>query len=423
MVRIIQIFWRLLPAPLRYWFWQNVGVRIRTYFQIRRLARSAGDFPASRDAPLVVAGLFRTANGIGEAARTTYRALRAAGLQPVAVDLSAQLSSVDLSPDIPLQTMPDSELGVLILQLNGPETIPALSFLDMTRDRSWFTIGYWAWELPVFPETWDQAFPFLSEIWAISSFTADAIGQHRQSPPIEIFGHAVCAPPDVSPNRARFSLPDDTFVFLTLGDSMSSMDRKNCIGAIKAHLKAFGDDDTSVLVVKTRNLEHAPKAKHDIEAAIGPASNIILLDEALSEYEIWQLLTSVDAVISLHRSEGFGLSLAQAMSIGKPVIATNWSGNTDFMTDRNAILITPDLVPCNDVYEVYNSAGAVWAEIDVDEAARQMRQLAKDGNVRNAISVAAKADIQACAAPETVGQAMANRLETLRKGLSGESEP
>ena len=165
------------------------------------------------DAPVVIAGLFSTANGIGEAARATYRALSAADLRPIAIDLSQPLAPVDLKSDIPCQAMPDSNHGTLILQLNGPETMAALQHLGMNRGRNWYTIGYWAWELPTFPEDWNRAFRFLSEIWTISAFTEAALKTHPDVPNINIFSHAISAPQSVTDLRRRYTWSDDQIVF------------------------------------------------------------------------------------------------------------------------------------------------------------------------------------------------------------------
>jgi glycosyltransferase involved in cell wall biosynthesis len=375
------------------------------------LARPATARPTSADAPLVVAGLFSTANGIGEGARLTYRALKAAGLDPLAVDLSDKLAPVDMESDIATVPMPQAREGTLLLQLNGPEIPAALEHLDMKFGRAWYTIGYWAWELPVFPEGWEKAFPFLSEIWTVSTFVADALGRAPSpAPPIHVFGHPVAPPDELNAHRDKFGLPENAFVFLAMSDSMSSLDRKNPFGAIAAHRAAFGEDPTRILLVKTRNLERHGQAHGDLMAAIGGAGNIRLLDASLSSEGRWELLASVDALISLHRSEGFGLTIAEAMSLGKPVIATGWSGSSHLATPETAYIVGSELVPCRDRYGVYVTRDAHWADPDVDEAAQHMRAISQTPRPVATKCAAAKAHIRAVAAFDTVGAAMAQRL-------------
>ena len=177
----LQPLWKAIPEGFRYKVWRIVGPGFQEAYARQLLARPAKLAVKNHKTPLVVAGLFSTANGIGEAARSTYRSLEAAGLDPIAVDLSEQLAPVDMNSEIKCQPMPDDLEGTLILQLNGPETLAALHHLGMKRGRRWYVIGYWAWELPSFPKNWHRAFPFLSETWAVSQFTAGVIRQHPKS--------------------------------------------------------------------------------------------------------------------------------------------------------------------------------------------------------------------------------------------------
>jgi len=366
-----------------------------------------------RDTPLVVAGLFRTANGIGEGARGTYAALVAMGLSPIAVDLSEQLALVDLETDIPLQPMPQDKEGVLILQLNGPEIIAGLQHLGMKRGRKWYTIGYWAWELTVFPKGWNRAFPFLSEIWAISEFTADAIRQHPEAPEVSVLGHAITPPKDIVHDRAKFNFSENAFIFLTLADSMSSLNRKNPFAVIAAHKQSFGHNPDVQLIVKTRNLDRDPKTYEDLNAAIGDSKNIHVMDSSLSEDERWALFEAVDSIVSLHRSEGFGLTLAEGMALGKAVIATAWSGNMDFTFSDNSYLADYTLIPCHDDYGIYKDKTAHWADVSVAEAVRLMQLVYEDEALRKRVTQKASVDIARLASLERLGRRMHGKIMDL----------
>ena len=390
--------------------WTFAGPKWQSAYARQMIARPAPVRPAASSAPLVIAGLFNSANGIGEGARRTYSALQAAGLNPIAVDLSTPFAPVDLTTDIPCQPMPTDKEGTLILQLNGPETMSAMQHLGMERDRKWYTIGYWAWELPSFPNGWDQAFRYLSEIWTISDFSASALGQADEAPPIQVFAHAVSAPADLKADRDRFGWPKERVTFLTMADSMSSLQRKNPFAAIRAFQRAFGNDPSRHLVVKTRNLDRKENAKSDLLSAIGDAPNIQLMDESLSDHDRWVLMASVDAIISLHRAEGFGLVMAEAMALGKPVISTGWSGNMDFMTPESSALVSSTLIPCEDQYGVYANVKSEWAEADVDDAASKMKAIAEDPDYRRVLGRRAKQQIQQVASATRIGAEMAKRL-------------
>jgi len=411
--------WRILPTSLRLVFWKYFGNRVRNYIDLQRIARPRFDLMHNKLAetearsPLVIAGLFQTANGIGEAARSTYASLKAAGLSPIAVDLSEHFDLIDLVVDIPLEPMPEDNHGVLILQINGPETIFALRHIGMTRGRKWYTIGYWAWELPVFPKEWEKAFPFVSEIWTVSEFSANAIRQHKAAPTVSVFGHAVSVPSNLESNREKYGLPDDKFIYLVMADSMSSLNRKNPFVAIDVFKKSFGNNPDVLLVIKIQNLTFNREALEDIVVAIKGIENIVLIDRSLTIYEKWEFINSIDCLISLHRSEGYGLVLAESMALGKPVIATNWSGNTDFTTTTNSFLANYELVPCQDPYGVYDQVNAQWADISSAEAKRLMELVYENPSLRKDIAENARQYMLTHASPGQVGNRMSKKLDGL----------
>lgn len=408
--RMLRSLWARLPSEWRQKFWLLAGEQWQEAYARQMIARPASFRPISADAPLVVAGLFRTASGIGEGARSTYRALQAAGLSPIAVDLSEPFAPTDLISDIKCQPMPSTLEGTLILQLNGPETMSAMQHLGMVHGKNWFTIGYWAWELPVFPPTWEKSFRYLSEIWTVSQFSAEAIIRGPSPPGIRVFGHSIAPPSGVRAARKKLGWAHDEFVFLTMADSMSSLHRKNPFDTILAFKAAFKGDRKKRLIVKTRNLDTNPAAKADLQSAIGDDETIELVDEALSDHERWTLLKSVDSVISLHRSEGFGLVIAEAMALGKPVICTGWSGNMDFTTTETAALVDYKLVGCEDSYGIYAGHQTTWAQPNFEDAVSKITRVAEDQHYRTRISSAAKNFISVHANPAVIGRKMRESL-------------
>lgn len=386
--------WRLLPESARRWFWRR-----QPDFYLARSARRA-----TADGPVVVAGLFRSGNGIGASARATYRALEAVGLDPQAVDLTEIFVKADVETDIPLMAMPGSRRGVLILQMNAPETMRALQALGMYRGRAWRIIGYWAWELQTLPEDWSRAFRFLGEVWGVSDFVAEAV---RRAP------HASRVRSVLIPMRvAEFGsedVEDDgkrLFEVLAMGDSMSSFERKNVVGAIKAFRAAFDGEAGCKLIVKTRNIDLFPHFKRVLEEAVGEADNIEVIDASLPYDAYLALIKRVDVFLSLHRAEGFGMPLAEAMVAGTAVVATGYSGNLSFMTEDDALLVDAPLVDVDDPFGVYASQSGVWADPDVKQASQYLRMLYDDRGFLRRTARRGRAAVAAKLSYSTIGNQM-----------------
>jgi len=192
-------------------------------------------------------------------------------------------------------------------------------------------------------------------------------------------------------DRAAFGLPADAVIVLVAFNLASSFARKNPLAAIAAFRQAFGDRADRLLMVKIGNPAHAPGDFGAIEAAVAGARNIRVETRTLPAAEAHALTLAADIVLSLHRSEGFGLVPAEAMLLGRPVIATGWSGNMTFMDDECAALIRYRLVPARDPRGVYAVAGASWAEPDIAHAAEWLRRLADDPGLRARLGEAGRA--------------------------------
>lgn len=412
----VRAAWRLVPTPARHAFWIRVN-KLRHSAVDPELRLAARRTRGVASGPLVIAGVFRSGSGVGEAARGTYAALRNAGLDPIAVDLTEHYTPLDYEPGIPLGAMPSTKTGTLILHLNPPETTFALRKLGCLAKRGWRVIGYWAWELPQLPKSWDPGFKLVSEIWTLSEFTAEAIRARNAfalpNRTMKVSGLPLPVTPPhghAPPSRNRSDI-DRRFTVLTFADAKSSFDRKNPTAAIRAFRAAFGERTDCRLIVKTRNLEAAPDAAALINDAIGDAGNIELLDATLSEADKWALLESADVVVSLHRAEGFGLPLAEAMALGKATVATDWSGNLSFMDASCAVLAPSRMIPVTDRFGLYEEDGAMWAEPDEKAAAAALRKLRDDDAFRSGVEKAAAEKIRTICSLRHVGGAMRNLLD------------
>jgi glycosyltransferase involved in cell wall biosynthesis len=334
--------------------------------------------PPSARHGLVVGGELSRASGLGEAARLMEQAVRSLGVPVWGVDMpppvDGQQEIVWPHADEPPAAAP------LVLHVNGPLLPLALLRLPRSLVRGRRIIGYWAWELPKVPQEWRVGCRFVHEVWTLSRFAADAIeplmpGRVTVVPP----PLAVVPPVPSSLDRNAFGLPQDAVVVLVSFNLASSFVRKNPLAAIAAFRAAFGDRPDRILVLKVGHPDHAP-ADFAALAAAARAPNIRLETRTLSTADHYALIAASDIVLSLHRSEGLGLVPAEAMLLGKPVIATGWSGNMDFMDESSAALVRYRLVPTEDPRHVYRNS--TWAEPDHDDAVAQLRRLAEDATLR-----------------------------------------
>ncbi|HKM63402.1 MAG TPA: glycosyltransferase family 4 protein, partial [Acidisphaera sp.] len=295
----------------------------------------------------------------------------------------------------------------LLLHVNSPYLPLALMRLPRGMARGRRIIGYWAWELPTVPAAWRSGVPFVHEVWVLSHFTADAVwsmlsGRVRVvTPPV-----AAVPPRPAGMDRAAFGLPQDAVIVLSSFSLASSFARKNPVGTIRVFRAAFGDRSDRLLVLKVGNPNDFPADFARLREAAAGAANIQIETGTLAPEENHALTAACDIVLSLHRSEGFGLVPAEAMLLGRPVVATGWSGNMDFMDEDSAALVPAKLVPARDPRGVFEAPGAVWAEPDEAVAVAHLRRLADDP--------AARADLGAR------GRAMAEArlgLDSLREAV------
>lgn len=330
--------------------------------------RIGGPLPPNE--PLVVAGMFRTGSGLGRAARACYEALSKAGLQPEAVDLSSMMHQTDLPASVPIGRVDPGRPGTLVLFANPPEVERALMGLGLRCWHNWRIIGAWAWELPIAPPEWNRQAQFVSEIWAPSRFVADAFAAAYRRPVHNVPHHIPVAPAAEGPR------PSEVLHILVTADGRSSLERKNPACAVRMFRAAFPDDESVRLTLKCRNLSVAPAYMKALQSAAAQDSRITLIDITLTDAEQDALLAAADIILSTHRAEGFGIHLAEAMALGKCVIATGWSGNLEFMSDDAAVLMPFELIPVSDTTCIYTAQpGALWADADFQSGVRALQGL------------------------------------------------
>lgn len=271
------------------------------------------------------------------------------------------------------------------------------------------SIGVWGWESNVFPEEYLTSLKFVDEVWVWTNYVAETLSQVSSKP------IAVVPPPVVirDPGDATVDLGIPAgFTFLFLFDFHSVVERKNPLGLIEAFKRAFAPGEGPQLVIKSINGDFLPEDLEELEVAALDRPDIHVVDRYLSLPEKTALVANCDCYVSLHRSEGFGLTPAEAMGLGKPVIATNYSGNTDFMTDENSYLVPYTLTEVGPGWPPYPPE-SLWAEPDLNHAASLMRRVWENPDEAKARGERARQDIERTLSPEAVGKIMRARFEGL----------
>jgi predicted O-linked N-acetylglucosamine transferase (SPINDLY family)/glycosyltransferase involved in cell wall biosynthesis len=353
-----------------------------------------------------IAGYINGEFGIGEGVRANIRAAEAAGI-PLAINNFTR--SPHRKKDTTYQNFsPDNPHPVNLIQVNADEVKTFIKDRGSSYFENKYNIGFWAWELPGFPPQWQPAFNHFHEIWTYSNSCAEAISQASPIPVIKIMPSIFLPAPSLS--REELHLPKDKFIFLFVFDFCSRIERKNPLAVIQAFKTAFGEDDRVLLLIKSSNSDKNLKDLELLNFAIDDSANIRHQDGYLSKDEINGLLYSCDCYVSLHRCEGFGLTMAEAMFYGKPVIATGYSSNTEFMNVGNSFLVKYKLVPIEEDCGPYKK-GNVWAEPDVGHAADLMGYVFNNYQESQKIGVVAAAEIQTLLNPQVTGSKIRKRLE------------
>jgi glycosyltransferase involved in cell wall biosynthesis len=359
-----------------------------------------------------LAGYLSSAVGVGEAARRYVGALRSAGVPILERDVplpgrDSVQSELPSGPRTPVDAV-----AFNLLCLNPEQMVPYLDGPEAPLHGERMTIGIWSWEVDVLPTGWREASERLVEVWTYSRFAAALIGAGLDvpvlgfPPPLAYRGEA-----GARPVPATLGLPAG-FRVLVMFDYLSTLERKNPLGGIEAYRRAFQPDDGAVLVVKSVNGRHRPERLQEVMAAVAGRPDVVVIDRTLSGGERDALLASCDCYLSLHRSEGHGLPLAEAMSLGKPVIATAYGGNIEFMDEANSYLVGWAPAPVGEYVEHY-PAGATWAEPDIEHAARLLRTIHRDPHAARIRAQRGQNDVQSLLAPETVGTRIGRRLHEL----------
>lgn len=340
-----------------------------------------GNLLQQKQNPVRILGFFGQTFGLAEAARRTFTSLEKSGLSVKATQIpySGKHQGSDNSVKAE-KKIPSNTDEIRIFHFNGDHFDKLITDWGESILECKYRIGFWHWELPEFPDDYLPWFDIVDEIWVPSRFVFDAIAPKSPKPvqiiPLPLDDTILKPPP---PNREKFNIPKDKIVFLITFDFYSILERKNPIAGIRAFSKLMDDEklrNKVHLIVKVSNQHADPQGNGNLQKELESidSDKITLINSVLSRFDMIQLINSCDSLISLHRSEGFGLHLAEAMAMGKAVVATNWSGNTDFMNSKNSYPVDFELYEIEERQGPYKE-GNLWAKASESNAIENIKQI------------------------------------------------
>ncbi|MFL9858114.1 glycosyltransferase family 4 protein [Paraburkholderia madseniana] len=367
--------------------------------------------PVAEGSSVAMIGYPHGAFGIGEDARLVGKALEIAGLK----------SETYMSARKIISASPEFEKFPPVSKYQGSDVtifcMPAFDTLALLHDfgpypfTTGYRIGLWQWELQEFPTEAFAAFSLVDEIWTISHHAASSF-RKKTTKPVHVIPLPVSSDLVTPISRARFGIPEDAFLFGFAFDGASFIARKNPLALIEAFQRAFPKTDQSVcLMVKAMNTQNESIWKECLYRADTDA-RIVIIDEVLSRGEANGLLNACDCIVSLHRAEGFGRVMAEALYLGKPVITSRYSGPLDFVSDDTAYLVDGELVDIkSDDYPFWK--GNQWFQPEIQLAAEEMVKVRENREEREAKAAAGRASIRENYSLEACARFLSERFQTI----------
>lgn len=376
-------------------------------------------------------GDLRADIGISEHSRLMVNTMLEAGIPLAYTEIAYRFESRTVP--LPKELKEGSPYSISVVDQNFSHFYDAILEIPPKALEGKYIITIWAWELNKFEGPWLNNFKFVDEVWTGSRYTQDVIAHVSPVPVVRIpFAVEVNASLDVTP--ARFSLPENRFIFLYSFSSTSTAARKNPFGYVEAFRQAFGKPGKTgpLLVLKAHHLDNpdavllAPALRKAVASVGG-----ILIEDNLDRQSMYDLLAVADCFVSLHRAEGFGLGIAESMALGKPVIATAYSGNMDYMTPANSYGVSYSIKQIQEEDHAYQprlkaiyGTGYEWADPDIDHAAKLMQQVYENQDEARQVGQRAAEYMALHYSRAAIGQRIRERFRALiESGQSARKEP
>lgn len=350
---------------------------------------SKAAFPGKRTGVVEVVGLLSEPNGLGEAARLTAESLEVSTCYQIR-RIDVRKRGHNLDPGDAFFERPQFR----IFQLNPPSMPFGVAAVGILGFSKCFNIGFWTWESTILPIEWRNSLRYMNAIFVPSHFTQKTVQVYTDKPVI-VVAHPVNLVTPEANVRGRLAIDRSVFLVSVIFHLGSSFARKNPLGAVRAFKNAFSPGDNVLLVMKTLGGRSHAEEFELLQSEIGDDARIIVVDELWPAERVAGLISESNIFLSLHRAEGFGLSIAEAILREIPIVATGWSGNLDYCDSESTFLVRSSLTAVSDsghpeFSQINKAEGALWAEPDIIHAAEHLRQIHENYELAKAKSLTAR---------------------------------
>ena len=321
-----------------------------------------------------VIGFFNSISGIGESARLCAQQLADDGYKVKCTSVENFFRKPqELEWNWP-EAINSNEVNCRIYHLNPPMLPPVIVQMGISSFKKTYNIGYWAWELEAIPAEWIKAIRYMNAIITPSDFTTQVIQRYTHDPVLTAT-HPVKLSPATAKMRTRLNIPDQAFLVSNIFSFGSAMERKNPMGLIAAFKQAFSGIDDAYLILKANAGSNSPEQQALLNA-ISDHPTIRLVDQHWSRADVLGLIECSDLYASLHRSEGFGLTIAEAMLLHTPAMVTAWSGNMDFCNAENSFLVDSKPIKVNSTHPEFREFNNItWADADIQQTTQLLTNI------------------------------------------------
>lgn len=366
---------RIVPICI----WNRLKLLKSVYFgfKIKRKQKKVVKYqPGKYPFGVNLIGDIRAETGLGQSMRMVAELLEQSKISFLIRQMDAPGELEHLERQWDYKVASHNKYGVNLIHINNSIWNESYSAIPVYELNGRYNIAYWLWELEDFPDEWVPCIETVDEIWTPAEFISKGI-RKKTNKPVLTMPYGMKMDTQNLLGREYFKLPEDKFLFLVMYDFWSISERKNPRGAIQAYRKAFKESDTKIgIVIKVNHLNDKNELEQ-LKVELEEYPNVYYITDNLSRREVESLIASVDVLVSLHRAEGFGLPLAEAMYLGTVVIATNWSAPVEFMDEKSVCLVDYRLVELAEDIGPYHK-GNYWAEADGEQASAYMKRLAED---------------------------------------------